>query len=109
MCPLHDPTPGLESGLSLQRLGLLAPGPDMGSEAELPHQLPRVVVVVPLVQAHPLRALLSRLGPLHRDALQGRLGHLLVVAVWPPPPPPPPEAGGLPPPAPPPAPPSPRG
>jgi hypothetical protein len=32
--PLHDPTPGLEPRLTLQGLGLLTSGSDVGGEAE---------------------------------------------------------------------------
>src|SRR4051812_29446357 len=99
--PLYHPATGLEPRLPLQRLRLLASGPYMRREAELPNQLPGVVVVVTLVQTHPLRLLLRRLGTLHRDALQRRLHQLLVVAVWPPPGPPPPPPPGPPPQAPP--------
>src|SRR4051812_8015191 len=79
--PLHHPATGLEPRLPLQRLGLLASGPHMRREAELPDQLPGVVVVVTLVQTHPLRFLLRRLGTLDRDALQRRFGQLLVMPI----------------------------
>src|SRR3954467_14308357 len=83
MCPLHAPTAGLLARLPLQLLGLLAPGSHVRREAELLHQVPRVVVVVSLVQAHPLRLLRRRFGAFHRDALQRRLDQLLIVAVGP--------------------------
>src|SRR4051794_10184069 len=81
--PLDYPTAGLESRFTLQRLGLLATGPHMRREPELPDQISGVIVVVTLVQAHPLRLLPRRLGALHRDALQSRLDQLLVMAVGP--------------------------
>src|SRR3954471_23174572 len=81
MRPLHHPTPGLETRLPLQRLRLLTSGTHVGREAELPDQLPSVVIVITLVQTHPLRLFLRRLGTLHRDALQRRLGQLLVMPI----------------------------
>ena len=55
----------------------------VGREAELPDQIPDIVIVIALVQAHPLRLLGCRIGPLHRDALQRRLDQLLVVTIGP--------------------------
>src|SRR5262249_7610378 len=78
-------------------------------EPELPDQLPRVGVVVALVQAHPLGVLGRGGGALHWDAIDRRLDELLVVAVWPPDPPPPPPPLAPPPPAPPVPPPARRG
>src|SRR5262249_16548473 len=90
--PFDHPAAGLEPRLTLQRLRLLAPRPHMRREPELPDQLPGVVIVITLVQTHPLRLRLRGLGAPHRDALQGRLDQPLVVAVGPlsrqPPPPP---------------------
>src|SRR6516165_11953560 len=76
MGPFDQPATGLETRFSLQRLRLLAARPHMRREPEFLHQLPGVIIVVTLVQAHPLRLLLRRFGTLPGDALQRRLDQL---------------------------------
>src|SRR5438105_4963516 len=83
MRPLHHPTTSLVPSFPPQRLGLFAPGTDVCGEPELREQLPHRVVVVPLVQTHPLRLIGARLGAFDGDTLDGRSGHLEVVAVGP--------------------------
>ncbi len=81
MRPLHHPPPRLGPCLPLQFLRLFPTRLDVGREAELCHDLTHLVVVIALVQAHPLRLLSRRLGTLDGNALQGFADHLHVVAV----------------------------
>src|ERR1035438_162663 len=79
--PFDNPPASLEAGLMLDGLRFLSTGSDMCCVAELIRQFSGFVVIVPLVQAHSLRSLPRRLGTFDRDAFQGRLHHLEVIAV----------------------------
>ena len=80
---LHHPTPGFESGLPFDSLGLFAPAPDVGREAELFQGPAHLIKVVTLVQAQTLRMLRSRRRSLHREAVHRGPHQLHVVAVGP--------------------------
>ncbi len=49
--PFDHPTPGLEAGLPFDRLGFLAPRPDMGRIVGLLCPLPNLLIVVAFIQA----------------------------------------------------------
>jgi len=79
--PFDHPTPGLEAGLALDRLGFLAPSFDVGGISEFLHQVADPIVVVSFVQAHALRMIPRRLGTFDGHALQGGFHHFGVVPV----------------------------
>src|SRR3990172_12004688 len=81
VCPFHHPPACPEGGLSLDGLGFLAASPDMRGVTKLIRQCSGFLVVVPLVQAHALWAVPRWRRTLDRDAFQGRLHHLEVVAI----------------------------
>src|SRR5262245_4955013 len=85
MRPLDHPPPRLVPRLPLDGLCLFPARLDVRREAELLHDVPDLVVVIPLVQAHPLRLFFGWFGPLGvlRDALEGGFDELHVVAVGP--------------------------
>lgn len=80
---LDHPPPRLETRLLFEGLGLFPSRPDVGGEATLGQQLAYFIVVVALVQAHPLRCGRARLRPLNRDTLDGRARHLEVMTIGP--------------------------
>src|SRR5512135_2663210 len=53
----------------------------MGGKAELPQEVADLVVVIGLVQTHPLRVLLGRLGTLDDDTFQGRAAQFHIMAI----------------------------
>lgn len=81
MGPLYHPPARFDFGLALDRLGFLAAGADMRRVSELPHQVPDLIVVIPFIQAKPLRGLPGRPGTSHWNALQGWLHQPHVVPV----------------------------
>ena len=83
MRALHDPPAGLEAGLLRERLGLCPPRPDVGRAAELSQQLADLVVVIALVQAHPVRRRQGGRRALEREARARRLDHLDVIPLRP--------------------------
>src|SRR5215210_4131662 len=81
MRALHDPPAGLETSLLRERLGLFPPRPDVGREPKLNQQLTYLVVVIALVQAHPLRLRRGGRRALNRDARERRLDHLEIIPI----------------------------
>src|SRR5262245_40008760 len=81
MGAFHHPPPCLETELLLERLGLLAPGPDVGGEPELGEQVADLVEVIAFIQAHPLRPSRGWLWPRDRDTSNGLSGHLEVITI----------------------------
>src|SRR5262249_59636882 len=95
MVPLAHPPPRSIPRLAGQRLGLFPPRPHMRRETKLLDQLPRILVVIALIQTQPLWLLGRGLRPLDRNAPERGLDELLVVAVGAPPAPAPPAAAGF--------------
>src|SRR5262245_1618295 len=81
MGPLDHPPPRSIPRLAGQRLGLFPPRPHMRRETKLLDQLPRILVVIALIQTQPLWLLGRGLWPLDRNAPERGLDELLVVAV----------------------------
>src|SRR5271166_5999215 len=81
ICPLYYPPPRFSSSGPFQLLRLFAARTDVCREAELLDDLPHCVIVVALIQAHALRLVGRRLWPFDRNALQGLLNQLHVVAI----------------------------
>ncbi len=65
MRAFDDPPPGFETGLLLQRVGFLAPCPDMGRAADLGEQLPHLVIILAFGQTPPLGGVWCGVRPLH--------------------------------------------
>src|SRR3954447_3381292 len=80
MGAFDDPPSRLGAGLPLGS-DLLAAGAQMQGEAERGGEVTRLLVVVALVEAEMLLAAWGWRGPLDRYGLDGRLHHLVVVAV----------------------------
>src|SRR6266487_1068136 len=72
MCPFHHPPTSFEAGFPFERLRLFPTRPDMGGEAEVVKDVAHLLVIVSLVQAHPLRLLLRWLRTVDDDALDCR-------------------------------------
>jgi hypothetical protein len=83
MGALDHPAPGLVPCFLLERLRCCPTCPDVCREATVGPQLTDFVVVIALVQTHPLRLLTSRLRPRHGYARAGRVSHLDVMAIGP--------------------------
>src|SRR5262245_60944361 len=81
--PLHDPPPRSEPCLLRQRLGLLASGTDMGREPELVQQLPYLVILIAVVQAHALCLLRYGLWPFDHEAVERAPHQFHVMPVGP--------------------------
>lgn len=81
MGSLDDPPARCESGLALDSLSFLAAGADVRSVSKLPHQAPDLSIVIPFIQAKPLRYLPGRSGTSYRNAFQGWLHQPHVVPV----------------------------
>jgi hypothetical protein len=81
MCPFHHPPPCHVPCLMLDGLGFLAPCPDVGGEPKLGQQLPHLIIVLALVQTHPLRLRQRGHRPLDGDTGDGFLDYLEVMAV----------------------------
>src|ERR687895_772367 len=81
LCALHHPPPGFDPGLLFEGLGLFPARPNVGGEAKLGQQIAHFVVVIALIQAHPLRGCRARLRPRDRDTLDGLSGHLEVITI----------------------------
>lgn len=81
MRSLDNPPACFESGLARDGLGFLAASADVRRVSELPHQVPNLLVIIPFIQAKPLRSLPGRSGTCHRNALQGWLHQPHVVPV----------------------------
>src|SRR5215469_777288 len=64
----HHPTARFEPSLLFDGAGFFSAWADMGGKAEFAQEVAYLVVVIALVQAHPLWLLLCRLGTLDHDA-----------------------------------------
>src|SRR5262245_12558480 len=81
MRTFHHPPPGFEPSLLLQRLGFLAPCPDMCREAELVEQLPYLVIIIAFVQTQPLVGVWGGVWPLHSYVLDGLARQLEIIPI----------------------------
>src|SRR5262245_9839261 len=81
MRALYYPPSCPETGLLLDRLGLFPPCPDVGREAEFGQQLAHFIIVIALVQTHPLGCVWGRLRPLHWDTLDRLPSQLEVIPI----------------------------
>jgi hypothetical protein len=71
MCPFHHEASCFEPGFSFDGLSLFPAGTNVCGKAEFVQDVAHLVVVIALRQAHALRLLLSWLGTLDHDALDG--------------------------------------
>lgn len=69
MRPFHDPAARFEPSFPLDLFGLFPTRPDMGGETEVMKDVAHFLVIVSLVQAHPLQLLLARLRAVDHEAL----------------------------------------
>lgn len=81
MSSFHHPPTCPMSGFQRQFAGFLAARPDMSGKSEFRERFANRVVIVSLVEAHPLRFFLGRFGTLDDDGVQRRLGEFHIVAV----------------------------
>jgi nitroreductase len=81
MRSFHHPAACFELSFPLDLFGLFPTRSDMSGEAEVMKDVAHFLVIVSLVQAHPLRLLLARLGTLDHEALDSRAYELHIVAV----------------------------
>ena len=80
MGALHNPAACFATSFPFGR-DLLAAGAQMKREAELLGQRPRLVIVIALIKAEPLRLFGRGCWPLDRDRIQRRPHQLVVVPV----------------------------
>src|SRR5262245_33243912 len=77
---LH-PAPCPEAGLLSQCFGLFPPRSAMGGASGLGEPSTALLIIITVVQAHPLRCCRGELRPLDREALEGLPCPLDVMAV----------------------------
>src|SRR5260370_17019341 len=65
MAAFHDPTACFEARLPLDGLGLFSAWANVGGQAECTQDVAHLIIVVALVQTHPLRMLFAWLRTLH--------------------------------------------
>jgi hypothetical protein len=70
MGAFHDPPPCLETELLLERLGFLAPGPDVGGEPALGEQVADLVKAIAFIEAPPLGPGWGWLRPCNRELVR---------------------------------------
>lgn len=81
MCPLHNPTPCLETGLSFDNLYFFATRTNMSCITKLFDQISYLTVIITLIQAHALIFSLRRLRTLYWNTLNRCLSHLAVMPI----------------------------
>lgn len=81
MGSLDNPPACFESSPARDGLDFLTASADVRRVSELPHQVPDLLVVIPFIQAKPLRGLPGRSGTSHWNALQGWLHQPHVVPI----------------------------
>src|SRR6266487_1579092 len=81
MRPFHHPAACFEPRLPLDRPGFFPTWANVGRKAKFAQDVTHLLVVVALVETHPLRLLLGRLRTLDYDALDGRSHQLHIMAI----------------------------
>src|ERR1043165_3553691 len=81
MRAFHDPPPGFETRLLLERLGFFSTCTDGGGKAKLLQWGPDFVIVVAFTHERPPGRGGDRTGPLHGYALEGGAGHFEIMAI----------------------------
>jgi len=81
MRPFHHASACFEPRLPLDRLGFFPAWANVSRKAEFAQDVTHLLVVVAVVETHPLRLRLGRLRTLDDDALDGRVDQLHVMTV----------------------------
>jgi hypothetical protein len=81
MGPFYHPAAGLFASFVFDFLSLLATRTNMFSKTKLLQNIPHLLIIIALVQTHPLRLLWGWLGTIQRDIFQRSANQFHVVAV----------------------------
>src|SRR5260370_19986101 len=81
MAAFHDPTACFEARLPLDGLGLFSAWANVGGQAECTQDVAHLIIVVALVQTHPLWMLFAWLRTLDHDAFDARAHQFHIVTI----------------------------